>query len=658
MLLQPGEYLLSDPSVLQNMRAVHDIRMPGSAAILVSRYTPITKKLVVKLQSLGIETIMAEPIQEQALLATAAYVEKMFQVVDRIVKESLESVTDMAIKVQHRRNQQRLEHLMHENLKDLHNLFLSDPMDKLMALTQHHTGTARHSIIASFHMMALGQELGWSEEKIVKAAIAVFNHDIGKTKVKLETLDWPGRLNNEQWKEIQYHALFGGLLLYHADQPPDILMLVACLHHEWYAAVPGKGYGGLTLFADYLQHSRHLEMRQIISAASRDDLEIIHASSLVDMVSALEERRSYKQELDPIKVMIIMNTDAKLGHFAPKQYAAWQQIYQRQHPNLLPLGLRAALPREKERRIFIALPPRQTPPLPLLTYYELEALNFLPALANIGMDVERIRRRGGLLLKVVEEMKQARGLSFDCSPAALQAAGITLIKDRIIPEEEIIELDGWREWLTMEELEKSDLLAAARSHHFDVMLIRAEGGISPNRLRKRGVRIAERKLDRLGIQLLKEWTFRLPASENRLTLADLSKLGFSEAQLKQANCLKKLSKTKSVPLAWLAERGISPSGAEMAKCGIDPLRKIFYDMMVTREISTTRAYFVLLREGDEWNELEAAHARNELDAVQELLFNRVGEVVMDFADLIAMPDLSHLRMGEHWGAHATHTPPH
>ncbi|MBF0162504.1 MAG: hypothetical protein HQL88_09470 [Magnetococcales bacterium] len=653
--LQPGEYLISDPALLRGMRVAKAIPMSGSAALLVAPYTPITDKLVDRLRSLGVKTLFAEPIQEKFLEAAAVYAEKMCQVVDGIIRSSLGNVTDIAAAFQHRRSQQRLEQLMRDNLQDVHALFLSDPTEKLVALTRYHTGTARHSVIASFHMMALGRELGWSDDKIVRSAIAVFDHDIGKAKVALETLNWPGKLNNEQWREMRYHPLFGALLLHRPGERPDVLMLVALLHHEWYADVPGKGYGGLTLFEEYLKSSVQLDMKQVISSLSADDLDIVQASSLVDMVSALEERRSYKQELDAVKVLIIMNSDAKLGHFSPVHYAAWHRIYQRQYPNLLPLGRRVALPREKERRVFVPLAAKRVAPLPLLTYYELEKLNFLGPLGNVGMDLERIRRRGGLLLKVVEEMKEAKGLSLDCSSAALEAAGITLLKDRIIPEEAMIELDGWREWLTLEELERSGLLGLAQAHHFDLALLRAEGGIAPDRLLKRGIRLPEQRLSRLGIELLKPWTIRLPASEERLTVADLEKLGVDEARLRQANCFEKIKKVKSIPLKWLAECGLAPSRAEMAKCGIDPIRKVFYDVLVTREISTTRAYFVLLREGDDWKDLQAAQERNELDLIQDHLFNRVGEVVMDFADLVALPDLSHLRMGPHWGAHAAQT---
>lgn len=654
--LREGEYYLSDPVLLQEMRLTRDVRLPGSAAILVPKYRPITAKLLGQLERRGIETVFAECIREKSLMPSVQYMENMFRVIRQVVKDVTNAFEEIALTFQYRYDQKTLESLVRNNLNEIQDLFSADPTEKLVALTQHHSGSARHSIIASFHMMALGRELGWSDSRIVTAAVAAFSHDVGKIKVKLETLNWPGRLNHEKWKEIQNHTLFGGMMFYRPGFKPDLLMLSALLHHEWYGAVDGKGYGGLTQFADYFRQSLQLDIVDVVSKLDQNDLEIIQAVALVDMVSALEESRAYKRELDAFKVMIIMNADARLGHFHPKHYAAWHKNYFHQHGTLLPLGRRVALPREKEHRVFIQMPPRKVAPLPLLTYYDIEKLGFLSILQNVGMDVERIRRRGGVVLKIVEQMKQDKGLNFDCSPQVLAAAGITLFKDQIIHEEEFIELDVWREWLTREDLERSKLLPIIKEYQFDLSEIRREGGIAPNRLVKRGIRIVEQKLNALGIMLLKPMTIRLPATESRLVQEDLKKLGISEDKLVKSGCLEKLRQCKNgVPVQWLAERGISFPGLELIKCGIDSVRKIFYDILVTQEISTTRAKFMILREGDDPKELDAANDRNELDPVQDYLLNQIGEVVMDFADLVAMPNLQHIVMGSHWGSQAQHT---
>ena len=647
--LKEGEYLLNDPVLLDNMRLSRDIRVPASAAILVAQYTPITATLLERLNNRNIKTLFAEPILEKTVAASVKQMDKMFGVLDEVLSEMAHDMEDAATAFQNRQEMQQLEQLIRENLKDIEQLFHTNPTEKLVALTKYHNGTARHSIIASFHMMAIGRELGWNDNKIVKAALAVINHDVGKTKIKLETLDWPGRLNSEQWKEIQHHPLFGGRLLLRKGKPPDMLMLVALLHHEWYATVEGKGYGGLTLFSDYIQRNWKLDIPNIVRALDEDDREIIQTSSLVDMVSALEESRAYKRELDSFKVLIIMNSDARMGHFNPKQYAAWHRLYMRQNPKLLPVGRRMALPREKEHRHFSPLPPKPMPPTPFLTYHEMVQLGFLPILQNVGMDVERIHRRGGFSLKVLEQLNLEKNLNLDLSPSLFRSHGIHLLKTEVIQEEQIIQLEAWREWFTVEELEKSGLLYRAKMKQFNMDLIHTNNGISPERLLKRGLSVPKSKLDRLGITLLKEWPVTLPGSENRLTAEDLKKLGITETTLQQAGCLERVNKIKSgVPMTWLEQQGIAISRADLARHNIDPVRKIFYDIQVVEEIDTSKAKFRIMREGDDPKALDLLHASGDLGPIQNILFNTVGEIIMDFSDLITLPDLSHLTLGNHW----------
>ncbi len=40
--------------------------------------------------------------------------------------------------------------------------------------------------------------------------------------------------------------------------------------------------------------------------------------------------------------------------------------------------------------------------------------------------------------------------------------------------------------------------------------------------------------------------------------------------------------------------------------------------------------------------------KNKLGPIQDLLLNQVGLVIMDFTDLLDLPDLSHVKMGKHW----------
>ncbi|MBF0382944.1 MAG: HD domain-containing protein, partial [Magnetococcales bacterium] len=477
--LEDGEYLVSDPVILDNMRFATDIKVPGSGAILISKYTKITPKLLQQLKKHDISIIYAEAIEVKSVSATIEHMEETFEIIEGVLEDTEEEVGNVIQTFQNKNRIKQLENLIRDNLDDIEGLFSANSTEKMVALTKHHNSTARHSLIASFIMLAIGRELGWSDKKLVKGALAVLNHDIGKARVNRETLNWPGRLNNMQWKEIQFHTLFGCRLLYQEGKKPDLMMLSALLHHEWYASLEGKGYGGLTLYNRFVQRAMKFDVLKTVAELSKSDREIIQIISLADMVSALEESRSYKRELDSFKVLIIMNTDAKMGHFHPKMYSAWHRIYMREHKNLLPRGRRIALPREKEKRIFNPLPNKEIPPTELLTYYDLDELGYLNLLRNVGMDMDRIRRRGGLTLKVLNQINSEKELKLDFSLKKLKAKKIKLIKNFIVKEKQVIELDTWRDWLTVEELEISGLMGWARTFHFDINLIKKNGGITP-----------------------------------------------------------------------------------------------------------------------------------------------------------------------------------
>jgi HD-GYP domain-containing protein (c-di-GMP phosphodiesterase class II) len=649
--LTAGDYQIDDPGLLKHMRLSCDVEDPESDTILVIKYTPITEKLVERLIRFKVDTVSAEPIVEKTIAASIEYVDKTFSVIEGILVSDDSKVADVTEALTNRTQMHSLEQLIRNNLDDIEELFSANATEKLVALTQHHNGTARHSLIAAFQLMAIGRELGWNDSKIVKAAMALINHDIGKAKVNLNTLDCPGRLNSKQWKEIQFHPLFGCRMLYQPGLEPDLIMLSALLHHEWYAEVDGKGYGGLTLYGDFVKRAMKFDVSDLIANMDTDNREIIQITSLADMVSALEESRAYKRGLDSFKVLIIMNSDAKMGHFHPKHFQAWHRIYCLQNPNMLPLGRRMALPREKENRIFTNLPAKKIHPTPLLTHYDMDKMGFLPLLRNVGMDMERIRRRGGLTVKVLKQINKEKSLDLDLSASNFKSHNINPIKDRLVREEQVIELDAWRKWLTVKELDKSGLMARAKQLNFDLNLIRRDGGIRPDRLEKRGIKVNEDKLASLNIELLKKLPVKLPGSENRLTADDLAKLGITDVNLKNAGCLERVKAVKSgVPLDWLLKNGVAITGAMMTKNGIDPVRKVFYDIQVDEEISSSKAIFRILREGDDPKELELLSAKNGLGSIQNILLNQVGHVIMDFSDLLALPDLSHIVMGKHWGS--------
>lgn len=87
-------------------------------------------------------------------------------------------------------------------------------------------------------VMALGAALNLSERTLADLRLLAKFHDIGKVGIPDRILFKPGRLNAEEFKEMQRHSEIGHRI---AQSAPDLLPIADCIlrHHEWWN---GQGY--------------------------------------------------------------------------------------------------------------------------------------------------------------------------------------------------------------------------------------------------------------------------------------------------------------------------------------------------------------------------------------------------------------------------------
>jgi hypothetical protein len=86
-------------------------------------------------------------------------------------------------------------------------------------------------------MTLLGQELGWTDERILQVQEASYLHDIGKIGVPDRALLKAGPLNDEEWQLMRQHsAISAGIVRPLFDDD-----LVAAVHHH-HERFDGKGY--------------------------------------------------------------------------------------------------------------------------------------------------------------------------------------------------------------------------------------------------------------------------------------------------------------------------------------------------------------------------------------------------------------------------------
>jgi HAMP domain-containing protein len=98
--------------------------------------------------------------------------------------------------------------------------------------------TVGHSERVARLSQALGEELGVSAKERSQLYRGGSLHDIGMLGVGEEILNWPGKLNDEQWEEIQRHPDFGVEILGPIPVFKDILGIVRYHHEKW----DGTGY--------------------------------------------------------------------------------------------------------------------------------------------------------------------------------------------------------------------------------------------------------------------------------------------------------------------------------------------------------------------------------------------------------------------------------
>lgn len=98
--------------------------------------------------------------------------------------------------------------------------------------------TYMHSVAVSALMVALARKLNLDEAQVQRAGVAGLLHDMGKVAMRLEVLNKPGALTDEEFAHMKQHPEEGWKIL--RGQVKDEAILDACLHHH--EKLDGTGY--------------------------------------------------------------------------------------------------------------------------------------------------------------------------------------------------------------------------------------------------------------------------------------------------------------------------------------------------------------------------------------------------------------------------------
>jgi diguanylate cyclase (GGDEF)-like protein len=115
--------------------------------------------------------------------------------------------------------------------------FLAVVLDLAEAVDLRFSGSARHAETVGRYAEMMARELGLSEERVARVALAGTLHDIGKVGVPDTILQKPGKLTDEEFGAIKTHPGLGAQILEHPSLA-DVRAWVGA-HHE---RPDGRGY--------------------------------------------------------------------------------------------------------------------------------------------------------------------------------------------------------------------------------------------------------------------------------------------------------------------------------------------------------------------------------------------------------------------------------
>jgi HD-GYP domain-containing protein (c-di-GMP phosphodiesterase class II) len=155
-----------------------------------------------------------------------------------------------------------------------------------------------HSVAVCALMVALGREIGMSEDECRVVGLAGLMHDMGKAVMPLEVLNKPGKLTDAEFDVMRSHPERGhALLLEGRGASPEVLDV--CLHHH--ERIDGTGY------------PHHLSADAISRVAKM--------GAICDVYDAITSNRPYKAGWDPAESIARMASWK--GHFDSALFASF-----------------------------------------------------------------------------------------------------------------------------------------------------------------------------------------------------------------------------------------------------------------------------------------------------------------------------------------------
>ena len=165
--------------------------------------------------------------------------------------------------------------------------------------------TFHHSVNVSILSVALGQRLGMEKKTLMELGLVALFHDIGKTVIPNEILNKPGAFNEEDWKLMVHHPLFGVKIIFNMKGLDYSSVRAAIAAYEHHIHPDGSGYPGKKRLPDLDLFSRIVAIADQYDAMTSSR---VYARTPLspDAALALMVKRAGPQ-LDPLLMKFFVN---------------------------------------------------------------------------------------------------------------------------------------------------------------------------------------------------------------------------------------------------------------------------------------------------------------------------------------------------------------
>jgi PAS domain S-box-containing protein len=172
----------------------------------------------------------------------------------------------------------------------------------VLAMEMRDPYTAGHQARVAEIAVAIGEEMGWSRDRLEGLSIAAQVHDIGKISVPAEILTKPGRLSDVERALINLHPETGYAILKDTPFPWKVAEIVR-QHHE---KLDGSGY------------PRGLRSDEILPEAK--------VLAVADMLEAMVTHRPYRPGIQLDAVLAYLESEADV-HLDPEAVRVCARLF-------------------------------------------------------------------------------------------------------------------------------------------------------------------------------------------------------------------------------------------------------------------------------------------------------------------------------------------